>query len=219
MSKIKIFGLGGLDENGKNCYVVEVDNSIFILDCGIKFASGNLLGIDYIIPDFSYLVKNSKKIKGLFITHAHDENMGSVQDLLELLPKIPVYATKFTKFLLLENGVNSNNIIEITPHKKISFKDVSVFPMSVSHSVPDAVMYCINTRDGAICYTGDFIIDPAMLNNYDSDLGKIAYVGKQGVLALLSESIFSENIGHTSPKHRLYNHFNYFISVTSFKRV
>lgn len=207
MCKIKIFGLGGLDENGKNCYIVEVDNDIFILDAGIKFASGNLLGIDYIIPDFDYLVKNKKRIKGLFVTHAHDENMGSVKELIELIPNLSVYATKFTKFMLLENGVNPKNIIEIKPHKKINFKTVSVFPMSVSHSVPDSVMYCINTKDGAICYTGDFVIDPTMSFGYDSDLGKIAYVGKQGVLALLCESAFSENRGHTSPNHHLFSHF------------
>lgn len=207
MCKIKIFGLGGLDENGKNCYVVEVDNDIFVLDCGIKFASGNLLGIDYIVPDFDYLVKNQKRIKGVFITHAHDENMGSVKDLIELIPHINVYATKFTKFMLLENGVPSKNIIEIKAHKKINFGATSVFPMSVSHSVPDSVMYCVNTKDGAICYTGDFLIDPTMSNGYDSDLGKIAYVGKQGVLALMCESAFSENQGHTSPKHHLYGHF------------
>ena len=207
MCKIRIFGLGGLDENGKNCYVVEIDDSIFILDAGIKFASGNLLGIDYIVPDFDYLVKNRKNIKGLFITHAHDENMGSVKDLLQLIPEIKVYATKFTKFMLLETGVNEKSIVEIKPHKKIGFGDVSVFPMSVSHSVPDSVMYCINTKDGAICYTGDFLIDPTMLNGYDSDLGKIAYVGKQGVLALMSESTFSEHQGHTSPNHHLYSYF------------
>ena len=205
MCKIRIFGLGGLDENGKNCYVVEIDDSIFILDAGIKFASGNLLGIDYIVPDFDYLVKNRKNIKGLFITHAHDENMGSVKDLLQLIPEIKVYATKFTKFMLLETGVNEKSIVEIKPHKKIGFGDVSVFPMSVSHSVPDSVMYCINTKDGAICYTGDFLIDPTMLNGYDSDLGKIAYVGKQGVLALMSESTFSEHQGHTSQNHHLYS--------------
>ena len=207
MCKIKIFGLGGLDENGKNCYVVEVDDNIFVLDSGIKFASGNLLGIDYIMPDFSYLVTNRKKIKGVFITHAHDENMGSVKDLCDLIPEIKVYATKFTRFILLENGVNEKNIVEIKPHKKINFGATSVFPMSVSHSTPDSVMYCINTKDGAICYTGDFLIDPSMMGAYDSDLGKIAYVGKQGVLALLSESTFSEYKGHTSPKHHLLDHF------------
>jgi len=207
MSKIKMFALGGLDECGKNCYVVEVDNSIFIFDCGVKFASGNLLGIDYIMPDFSYFVKNRKKIKGLFITHGHEENMGSAKDLVKEIPEIKVYATKFTKYVLEESGVPSSNIVEIEPHKSITFKGVSVFPISVSHNAPDSVMYTLNTKDGAICYTGDFLIDPTMSNCYNMDLGKIAYVGKKGVLALLSESSFSEYTGHTSPSHHLYDLF------------
>ena len=130
MSKIKIFSLGGLDENGKNMYVMEIDKDIFIFDCGLKYASGNMLGIDYIIPDFSYLVKNRKRIKGLFITHGHLENMGATSDLLSQIPNIRVYATKFTKYVLMENGVNSNNIIEIQAHKKMNFGHVSIFPIN-----------------------------------------------------------------------------------------
>ena len=99
MSKIKIFGLGGLDENGKNSYIVEVDDSIFVFDCGLKYVSGNLLGIDYVIPDFDYLVKNKDRIKGVFLTHGHYENMGSVPDLLDNIPEVDVYATKFTKYI------------------------------------------------------------------------------------------------------------------------
>ena len=87
MSKIKIFGLGGLAENGKNCYVVEIDEDIFIFDCGLKYATSNLFVIDYIMPDFSYLEKNRSRIKGMFITHGHSENMGSAQDLLSEIPK------------------------------------------------------------------------------------------------------------------------------------
>ncbi len=207
MSKIKIFGLGGLNESGKNCYVIEIDDNIFVFDCGLKYATGNLLGIDYIIPDFSYLIKNKKKVKGLFITHGHQENMGSVSDLIVQMPDIKIYATKFTKFCLIEDGVKESNIIEIQAHKKINFDKISIFPISVSHSAPDSVMYVINTPDGAICYTGDFLIDPSMKNAYESDLGKIAYVGKQGVLCLLCESVFAEKNGHTSPKHKLEGFF------------
>ncbi len=207
MSKIKIFGLGGLDEDGKNTYVIEIDNSIFILDCGLKYANNNLLGIDYIIPDFSYLVKNKKKIKGLFLSHGHKENLGAVKDLVREIPELKIYATKFTKFVLLEDGINKKNIEEISVHKKINFGAVSIFPIAVSHSIPDAVMFVVNTKDGAICYTGDFVIDPLMNGNYDMDLGKIAYVGKQGVLCLLSESAFSEKKGHTSPNHHLLEFF------------
>lgn len=207
MSKIKIFGLGGLNESGKNTYVVCVDQDIYIFDCGLKYANENLYGIDYIVPDFSFLIKHKKNIKGLFLTHAHYENMGATIDLVRAIPNLKVYATKYTKFILEQEGLDSKNIIEITPHKKINFNENSVFPISVSHSTPDSVMYVLNTKDGAICYTGDFIIDPTMMGAYDMDLGKIAYVGKQGVLALLSESSFSERVGHTSPNHRLTSFF------------
>lgn len=207
MSKIKIFGLGGLNEMGKNTYVVEIDGKIFIMDAGIKYANDSMYGIDYILPNYKYLEDNKERIVGVFLTHAHQENMGGVFDLVEHLPKIRVYATKYTKELLLMNGMKEKNIVDVVANRKIGFKNVSVFPINVSHSVPDAVMYVINTHDGAIVYTGDFLIDPTMNGAYSMDLGKIAYVGKQGVLCLMSESVFSERKGHTSPHHRLTNWF------------
>lgn len=206
MNKIKIVALGGLNENGKNTYVVEIDDKIFILDCGLKYANDKMYGIDYIIPDYSYLIQNKDKIVGIFLTHAHPENMGGINDLCEALPNIKVYCTKYTKKYLELNGFK-HNIYEVQPHKKISFGDLSVFPISVSHSVPDSVMYVINTKDGAIVYTGDFIIDPSMHGKYNMDIGKIAYIGKQGVLCMLSDSAFSERPGHTSPNHRLTDFF------------
>lgn len=207
MCKIRMFSLGGLDEMGKNCYVIEIDNDIFVFDCGLKYANENLYGIDYIIPDFEYLIKNKNRIKGVFLTHGHYENIGATEDLLTEIPNVKIYATKFTKFILTNDGIDEKKITEIMPHKKINFGPVSIFPISVNHSAPDAVMYVINTKDGAIVYTGDFIIDPKMMDKYSMDLGKIAYIGKQGVLALLCESVFSERIGHTSPSHRLTNIF------------
>lgn len=206
MNKIKIVALGGLNENGKNTYVVEIDDKIFILDCGLKYANDKMYGIDYIIPDYSYLVQNKDKIVGIFLTHAHPENMGGINDLCEALPNIKVYCTKYTKKYLELDGFK-HNIYEVQPHKKISFDDLSVFPISVSHSVPDSVMYVINTKDGAIVYTGDFIIDPSMHGKYNMDIGKLAYIGKQGVLCMLSDSAFSERPGHTSPNHRLTDFF------------
>jgi ribonuclease J len=215
VSKIKIFGLGGLSESGKNTYVIEVNDNIYIFDCGLKYANENLYGIDYIIPDFEYLIKNKKRIKGLFLTHAHYENMGATIDLVRSIPNLKVYATKFTRYILEQDGLNPNNIMDVEAHKKIDFGEESVFPLSVSHSCPDSVMYVLNTKDGAVCYTGDFIIDPTMMGKFDMDLGKIAYVGKKGVLALLCESTFSEHTGHTSPNHRLTNFFKYTVSHAS----
>ena len=133
MSKIRIFALGGLNESGKNTYVVEVDESIFVFDCGLKYANDNMYGIDYIIPDYSYLIENKKRIKGVFITHAHLEQMGGVSDLINAIPDIKIYATKYTKEYMILEGVNKDNIEEIKAHKKINFGDVSIFPINVSH--------------------------------------------------------------------------------------
>ena len=212
MSKIKIFGLGGLDENGKNTYVVDIDNKLFILDAGLKYANDSNFGIDYIIPDYSFFKENKNRIAGVFITHAHTESYGGVADLITIVPDIKIYATKYTINQMLLDGINEKNLHLIDAHKKINFGNVSVFPINVNHSVPDSVMYVINTSDGAIAYTGDFIIDPSMMGSYHMDLGKIAYVGKQGVLALLCESSFSENIGHTSPNHHLVSFFKKLIN-------
>lgn len=212
MEKVKIFSLGGLDEMGKNTYVIEIQNDIFVFDCGLKYAEGFMYGIDYIIPDYEYLVKNKKRIKGIFITHGHYENMGAAADLQRTIPGVKFYATHYTKFVLMDLGVKEENIIEIVPNRKLTFGSISIFPMPVNHSVPGAVMYCINTSNGSICYTGDFLIDPLMCDSYDMDLGKIAYVGKQGVLCLLSESVFSEHAGHTSPTHRLNDFFKDIVS-------
>jgi len=207
VSKVKIFGMGGLNENGKNTYVVEVDDRIFVLDAGLKYANDSMFGIDYIIPDYEYLVKNAGRIAGVFITHGHPESYGGVKDLITNIPTIKIYATNYTAKSMILDGVPESNIVIINPHKKITFGQISVFPIQTNHSVPESVMYAINTPDGAICYTSDFIIDPTMDGSYSMDLGKIAYVGKQGVLALLCESAFSERIGHTSPHHHLASFF------------
>ena len=207
MSKIKIFSLGGLNENGKNMYVIDVDNNIFIFDAGLKYATDKMLGVDYILPDYTYIKENRKKIKGIFLTHGHDSNMGAMADILYELPDLPVYATKFTmevlKEDLSESGVIATKLKEIRPHSKLTFGELVIFPISVTHSIPDAVCYVLYTKDGAIVYTGDFVFDPTMMGAYKTDIGKLAYVGKQGVLCLLSESIYAEKEGHTSPNNRV----------------
>ncbi len=207
MSKIKIFSLGGLNEEGKNMYVVKVDSDIFIFDAGLKYASDKLLGVDYVIPNFDYIKENVKNIKGLFITHGHEKNMGAVCDILKEIPSLKVYATKFTANLLKKELDDSNlnfcNLIVIDPHKKINFGKTSVFPVRLTHSVPDNVGYALNTPDGTIFYTGNYVFDATMLGPYKADIGKLAYIGKQGVLCLLGESMYADKIGYTSPKNRI----------------
>lgn len=207
MSKIKIFALGGLNELGKNMYVVEVDEDIFVFDAGLKYADDRMLGIDYIIPNYDYLKENIKRVKGIFITHGHDNQMGAISDILVDLPELNIYGTTYTveslKKTLIDDGVKTDTVIEIKPHRKITFGKNSIFPISLTHAVPDTVGYVLYTEDGAIFYTGNFMFDPTMLGNYKTDIGKLAYVGKQGVLALLSESVYADKIGFTSPNHRI----------------
>lgn len=206
MSKIKIFSLGGLNENGKNMYVVEVDRDIFVFDAGLKYADDKMLGIDYIIPSYEYIKNNIKRVKGIFITHAHDNQMGALTDIVKELPDIKIYAAPFTTEVIKdqfnEEKLNTNNINTIKPHRKISFGKCSIFPISLTHTVPDAVGYVLYTPDGAIFYTGNYIFDSSMLGAYKTDIGKLAYVGKQGVLCLLSESLYAFRKGYTSPNHR-----------------
>lgn len=207
MSKIKIFALGGLNEEGKNMYVVKVDNDIFIFDAGLKYAEDKLLGVDYIIPNFDYIKENIKNIKGLFITHGHEKNMGAVCDIVSEVPNLKVYATRFTANLLRKELFDSNvkfkNVIEIDPHKKINFGKNSIFPVRLTHSIPDNVGYALNTKDGTIFYTGNYVFDATMLGPYKADIGKLAYIGKQGVLCLLGESMYADKTGYTSPKNRI----------------
>ena len=207
MSKIKIFSLGGLNENGKNMYVVDVDNNIFVFDAGLKYGSDKTLGVDYILPDYKYIKTNKDRVKGLFLTHGHDSNMGAVADILFDIPDLPIYGTKFTLEILRrdleENDIKATNIKEIRPHSKLTFGDLVIFPISVTHSIPDAVCFVLYTEDGAIVYTGDFVFDYLVDGPYKTDIGKLAYVGKQGVLCLLAESIYAEKKGHTSPNNRI----------------
>ena len=210
MDKIKIFSLGGLNEIGKNMYIVEVNKDIFVLDAGLKYADDRLLGVDYILPNYDYIKENKERVKGIFITHAHDGQMGAVLDIIRDIENIKVYGTTFTvdilKAELAEENISSENVIEIKAHKKIDFGKTSIFPFSLTHSVPDAVGYAINTTSGAIVYTGNFVFDPTMTGAYQTDIGKLAYIGKQGVLCLMSESLYSEKKGFTSPNHRIASH-------------
>lgn len=206
MSKIRIFSLGGLNENGKNLYVVEVDRKIFVFDAGLKYDNDRNLGIDYIIPNYDYLVKNKKNIVGIFLTHGHESHIGAVPDIIKAIPGLNVYGAKLTLDILKrdmsDNELKRVKLIELKPHVKVNFGRLSIFPISVTHSIPDSLLYVLYTKDGAIVYTGDYVFDSTVSANYKTDIGKLAYVGKQGVLCLLSESIYAEREGHTSPNNR-----------------
>lgn len=215
MSKIKIFALGGLNEIGKNMYVIDNNNEIYVFEAGLKYADDKMLGVDYIIPNYDYLINNKDRIQGIFLSHGHDEQIGAISDILHDLPELKVYGSRFTLELLKEELDAENikgNLIELKPHKKVKIGKSYIFPIALSHAVPDSFGYVLYTDDGAIFYTGNFVFDPSMQGNYKMDIGKLAYVGKQGVLCLLSESLYADKLGYTSPKHRSYKYLREIIN-------
>ena len=209
MSKIKLFALGGQNENGKNMYVIEVDKNILVFEAGLNYATEETLGIDYIIPNIEYLKNNKERIKGIFLTHGHDENVGALADILPELEGVKVYGSKFTIDLVKEEletyNVDTSLLIEIKPYKALNIDKLIIFPMQFSHSIPGNLGYAVYTDDGVIMYTTDFVFDSLMDGNYRTDIGKIAYIGKQKVLCLITESMYAAKEGFTSPNHRIYN--------------
>jgi len=207
MSKIKIFALGGLNENGKNLYVVEVDESIFVLDAGIKYADDKMLGIDYVLPSYDYLKENQSRIKGIFISHGHDAQMGALCSIMTDLTDVKVYGTEFTNEIIIndlnEDGISTKNLAIIKPGEKMTFGNVSIVAVSLTHSVPGNVGYIINTEDGAIVYTGNFLFDQTMLGCYKTDMGALTNIGEKGVICLLNESLYADKAGYTSPNNRI----------------
>lgn len=212
MSKIRMFSLGGLNENGKNMYVIEIDNDIFVFEAGLQYADEHTLGIDYIIPNIDYLKDNKERIRGIFLTHGHDENVGAITDIIDVLDNVKIYGSRFTchivKQELLTYKKNTDNLIEIKENRELKFGKIKIVPVSLSHSIPDNFGYAVYTEDGIIFYASDFVFDPTMMGPYKTDLGKLAYIGRQGVLCLMCESIYAMKNNHTSPNHRIQSLIN-----------
>ncbi len=199
-SKLKIIPLGGLHEIGKNITVFEYENEIIVVDCGLSFPEDDMLGIDLVIPDISYLEKNVDKIKGLVITHGHEDHIGSVPYLLKKI-NIPIYAPRLAAGLIrnkLEEHklVRSTKLIEVMQGQTISLgKNFKVEFIRSSHSIPDSVMLAITTPAGTVLHTGDFKVDYTPIDGKIMDFGRIAELGNQGILALMSDITNSERKG------------------------
>lgn len=207
MSKINIFSLGGLNENGKNMYVIEVDDAIFVFEAGLQYADEHTLGIDYIIPNIDYLKENKERIKGIFLTHGHDENVGAIADIIDVLDNVKIYGSQFTCHIVKQELTtykkSIDNVIPVKENKALSFDEVKIVPTSLSHSIPDNYGYAVYTPDGVIFYASDFVFDSTLRGPYKTELGRLAYIGRQNVLCLMAESIYAMKENHTSPNHRI----------------
>ena len=204
---IHIYPLGGLGEVGKNMTVYECNGDMIIVDCGLVFPDSDMYGVDMVIPDFTFVVQNKDKIKGLLITHGHEDHIGSIPYLLQKFD-LPIYGTRLTcgliKNKLEEFGLaGKTKFVEITPRQKIKLGCFTIEPIHVNHSIPDAVAFAIDSPAGTIIQTGDFKIDYTPLACGVTDLSTLAEYGQRGVLALLSDSTNSERPGFTATEQKV----------------
>jgi len=198
--KIRIIPIGGLHAIGGNMMAIEYDNEMIIIDCGITFPNGETPGIDFMIPDFSFILENKTKVKGIIITHGHEDHIGAIPFLLQKI-NVPVYATKLTLGLvtsrLAERPVNAPTFIEIEPRDVIHIGSFVIEFLRVNHSIIDGVGLAIKTPIGTIIHTGDYKIDYSPIDGNVADLHRFAEYGQQGVLLLISDSTNATNPGYT----------------------
>lgn len=229
MSKIKISALGGMGENGKNMFIVEVDERIFIMDAGLKYPEMDMYGIDAVVPDISYLIENKERIEGIFISHGHEDHIGALPYLLKNI-NIRVYATHFTicliESLLQENNMKKSHykLYRINDNKVLNFGNVNVCFFNTTHSIPESIGIVISTVDGNIVYAPDFNFGIEKNAKYLTSFDKITQLSQTGVLAVLAESIGISDIDRSTNdllfEHSFnnildYNNHRIFVSVFS----
>lgn len=207
MSKIRIFALGGLDEDGKNMYIVENDNDIFAIECGMKYPGADQLGIEMIIPDFEYLKENADRVKGVFITHGHDDVIGALANLLKEV-KVPVYMAPLTAKLFerraKKEGLKDYEIHRVRRNGQFKIGQTEIRTFGTTQSIADGFGVAIRTEDGYVVYTSEFIVDyDTKTDAFKFDMTDIMEIGRRGVLALLSESVGATREGHSAPQHRI----------------
>lgn len=200
--KIKLVALGGVGENGKNMFAVEIDEDIFVIDAGLMYPQNEMLGIDIVVPDISYLKQNEEKVKGIFLTHGHEDHIGGLSFFLREL-NVPVYTTRLTAELtkekMKEQDFKGQVRFEIVTSKTVlQFPSAAVSFFKVNHSIPDSIAIVIHTSEGAIVHTGDFKFDQTAGDLYKPEYAEMAKIGEEGVLCLLSDSTDADKPGYST---------------------
>ena len=197
-NNIRIVPIGGVRENGKNMYSVEVDDKIFILDCGLKYPENEMLGIDVVIPDWTYLKENADRVVGVFLTHGHADAIGALPYFLDDF-QVPVFGSDLTIALakLGVKGKTTDDFHVVDQKTEIDFDNVTVSFFKTTHTITESLGIVLKTDSGDIVYTGDFKFDQTALPGYQTDLARLAEIGTEGVLALLSDSAGAENFGQS----------------------
>jgi len=205
--KLSIFALGGVNEIGKNMYVIQYEDDMVVIDCGSKFPDESLLGIDLIIPDISYLIEHKDKVRALIVTHGHEDHIGGIPYILKQC-NMPIYATRLTigliEIKLKEAGLLADTeLIEITSNSEVELGSIRATFFKTNHSIPDCLGIAFQTPEGTVVHTGDFKFDLTPVNEQYPDIHKMAELGKNGVLVLLSESTNSERPGFTPSERKV----------------
>lgn len=209
-NKLKIIPLGGLGEIGKNITVIEYNKDIIVIDCGMAFPEDEMLGIDIVIPDITYLIKNKDRVRGLFLTHGHEDHIGAIPYVLKKI-NIPVYGTRLTIGLignkLLEHKLDEVSLNVVNPGENVKVGCFKVNFIGTNHSIPDSVGFAIETPMGTVVHTGDFKIDYTPINGDVIDLNTFAEYGRKGVLVAMSDSTNVERPGYTQSERTVGNKF------------
>ncbi len=221
---VKIIPLGGLNEIGKNFTVIECANDMFIIDCGLAFPDSEMLGVDIVIPDFTYVEKNIEKLRGVVITHGHEDHIGGLPYFLKKFPSAPVYGTRLT-IGLIEGKLREHELLgsvklnTVTPRQTIRMGCMAVEFIRVNHSIPDSVGMAIHTPAGVLIHTGDFKVDYTPIEGGIIDLPRFAELGNKGVLALMSDSTNSERPGYTASERKVGDNLEMLFTKAEGKRI
>ena len=209
MEKIRFMALGGLDEEGRNMSVIEIDNEIYVFDAGIKYPKADQLGVEVVIPDTSYLKKNKSKVKAIFITHGHDDVMAALPYVIKEV-NAPIYTTPLIALMIedmfKENKIKNTSIFKIKRNGEFKVGSRKMLAFGQTHSIPDTFGIAIDTQQGYIVHSSEFMIDFDIRNeSFASDLANLSEIGKKGVFLLTAESSYADKEGFTAPNHRIAN--------------